>query len=111
MQVLFFCGIHLDEHQELNHPHLFINYHGRDAIDAAPTQEEDQSQDQVPEHATSVKVNVLCLPGTHPYPVPVEVNATTTVKNVLVAVAALFPDLSEQKCCANVQLKAKLRGK
>ena len=86
MQVLFFCGIHLDEHQELNHPHLFINYHGRDAIDAGATQEEDQSQDRVPEHATLVKVNVQSLPGLHPYPVPVEVDATTTVQHVLNAV-------------------------
>ena len=109
MQVLFFCGIHLDEHQELNHPHLFVNYHGRDEIDAAATQDDNESQDRVPEHATSVKVNVQSLPGTHPYPVPVEVNATTTVQHVLNAVELLYPRLSVEFVFEGVQLKAKIK--
>ncbi len=93
----FFYGIHLDEHQELHLTHLFINFHGRLAIDEAATQEEDQSQDHVPQNATSVKVNIQSWPGKHPYTVPVAVKATTTVKDVLVVVATFFPVLSEQK--------------
>ena len=109
MQVLFFCGIHLDEHQELNHPHLFVNYHGRDAIDADATQDDNESQDRVPEHATSVKVNVQSLPGIHQYPVPVDVNATTTVRDVLDAVEKLYPHLEVNKAFEGVQLKAKIK--
>ena len=111
MQVLFFCRLHLDEHQEIHHPHLFISYHGRTTHEVPSTPEEANSQDRVPENAKSVKVNIQLLPGKHPYTVMVKINATTTVQQVLDSVETLFTSEEDPPWPAYVQLKAKIKGK
>ena len=77
---------------------------------AADNDTDDQSQDQVPDSATSVRVHMQNLPGVNPYNIDVKIKPTTTVQDVLNDVKAAY-EVEDQKWPSTSQLKTKITGK
>ena len=79
--------------------------------DRAPDNDtDDQSQDQVPDSATSVRVHMQNLPGINPYTIDVKIKPTTTVQDVLNDVKTAY-EVEDQKWPSTSQLKTKITGK
>ena len=77
---------------------------------AADNDTDDQSQDQVPDSATSVRVHMQNLPGINPYTIDVKIKPTTTVQDVLNDVKAAY-EVKEQNWPHSSRLKARIKGK
>ena len=77
---------------------------------AADNDTDDQSQDQVPDSATSVRVHMQNLPGVNPYSIDVKIKPTTTVQDVLNDVKAAYEVKDEHIWPTTTQLKTKIAG-
>ena len=79
--------------------------------DRAPDNDtDDQSQDQVPDSATSVRVHMQNLPGVNPYSIDVKIKPTTTVQDVLNDVKAAYEVKDEHIWPTTTQLKTRIAG-